>query len=157
MSNAPLRTAAVLVAVAALLPLAAAAAPKPFTGPASGWDHTVVTTPTAQTPRAEETWKKSDGELLVYLSDGALSYDDTVGMVKKNITDNGFKPSVDTDRKCDGRRAHEVEMMFGTTVVHQIILDDAPGLTKLTYTRPQGTPAAADMTSAINAYCGSGQ
>jgi len=148
------RAACALVALAAALPLAAAAAAKPFTGPA-GWDHTVGATATPQTPRAQETWKKSDGEFLTYLSDAGLSYDDAVGMVKKNITDNGLKASVDTDRKCDGRRAHELEMTFGTTIVHQIIVDDAPGVTKLTYTRPQGIQSAADIGSALTAYCGS--
>jgi hypothetical protein len=154
MPNAPLRTATALAALTALLPLAALAAPKPFTGPASGWDHTVGATATPQTPRAQETWKKSDGEYITYLSDGALAYDDTVAMVKKNITDNGFKTSIDTDRKCDGRRAHEVEMTFGTSVVHQIIVDDAPGVTKVTYTRPTAVAPAADVTTAITAYCG---
>jgi hypothetical protein len=157
MPHASLRAASALAALIVAVPLAALAAPKPFSGPASGWDHTVGATPTAQTPRAQETWKKTGGELLTYLSDGGLSYDDAIGMVKKNIADNGLKPSIDTDRKCDGRRAHELEMTFGTTVVHQIIIDDAPGLTKLTYTRPQGTPVGADVTSAFNAYCGSAQ
>jgi hypothetical protein len=157
MPNAPLRAISVLAALIAVVPLAALAAAKPFAGPASGWDHTVGATATPQTPRGQETWKKSDGELLTYLSDGALSYDDALGMVKKNIADNGLKPSVDTDRKCDGRRAHELEMTFGTTIVHQIIVDDAPGLTKLTYTRPQGTPVGADVTSTLNAYCGGTQ
>jgi hypothetical protein len=157
MLNAPLRAISALAALITVVPLAALAAPKPFAGPASGWDHTVGASATPQTPRAQETWKKSDGELLTYLSDGTLSYDDTLGMVKKNIADNGFKPSVDTDRKCDGRRAHELEMTFGTTIVHQIIIDDAPGLTKLTYTRPQGTPAGSDVTSTLNAYCGGAQ
>jgi hypothetical protein len=157
MPNAPLRTAAALAALAAFLPLAALAAPKPFTGLTAGWDHTVGVAPTPQTPRAQETWKKSDGELVSYLSDAALSYDDMVAMVKKNMTDNGFKAAVDSDRKCDGRRAHEVEMTFGTTVVHQLIVDDAPGVTRLTYTRPQTTPVGADVTSAITAYCGAAQ
>jgi hypothetical protein len=157
MPNRPLRTASALAALAVALPLAAPAAPKPFTLPASGWDHTVGASPTPQVQRAQETWKKSDGELLTYLQDAGLSYDESVGLVKKNITDNGLKTTVDTDRKCDGRRAHEVEMTFGTTIAHQILVDDAPGVTKLTYTRPQGTPLAPDVTAAINAYCGPAQ
>ena len=47
---------------------------------------------------------------------------------------------MDVDRKCDGRRAHEVEMPLGTSIVHQVIVDDAPGVTKLTYVRPVNTP-----------------
>ncbi len=157
MPNASLRAVSALAALIAFLPLAALASPKPFTGPAAGWDHTVGSTPTPQAPRALETWKKSDGELVSYLADSALSYDDIIGLVKKNMADNGFKASVDTDRKCDGRRAHEIEMTFGTTIVHQVIVDDAPGVTKLTYTRSQGTPVSADVTSAIAAYCGPAQ
>jgi hypothetical protein len=154
MLNASLRNATALVALTALLPLAALAAPKPFTGPTSGWDHTVGATATPQAPRAQETWKKSDGEYITYLSDAGLTYDDTLALVKKNITDNGFKPTVDTDRKCDGRRAHEVEMTFGTSVVRQIIVDDAPGVTKVTYMRPTAVAPSADVSTAITAYCG---
>ena len=148
----PLRAAA-LIALTALLPLAAAAATKPFPGPA-GWEHTAGATPTPQSPRATDTWRKSDGQLITYMSDATVSYDDIVGMVKKNIADNGFKPALDKDRTCEGRRSHELEMTFGTSVVHQVIVDDAPGVTKLTYTRNQGVPMDADVTSAIAAYCG---
>jgi len=153
MRPASFRGASALLALAAFLPLAALAATKPFPGP-TGWEHAVGATPTAASARAQETWKKSDGELLTYLADAGLSYDDTIALVKKNVTDNGFKASVDTDRKCDGRRAHEVELTFGITVVHQIIVDDAPGVTKLTYTRPSTVAPAADATGALNAYCG---
>lgn len=153
MTTTMLRAAIASVACAALIPLAAVAAPHPFTGP-TGWDHTVGSTASAQVPRAQETWKKSDGELLAYLSDAGLSYDDIIAAVKKNVTDNGLKPSIDRDRTCSGRRAHEVEITFGTTAIHQLIIDDAPGATKLTYARPQGTPFAPDVTSAIAAYCG---
>ena len=130
------RTATLIAAVGLSLPIAAAAAGKPFAGPA-GWDHVVAMTASAQSPRTQESWKKSDGELITFMSD------------------DGFKPSVDKDRTCDGRRAHEVEMTFGTTVVHQIVIDDAPGLTKLTYTHPQGVGPSPDATSTIAAYCGS--
>jgi len=141
------------LAFGAFVPLAALGASKPFAGPA-GWEHTVNVTATADAPRAQETWKKSDGQQLSYLADAALSFDDTIALVKKNVSDNGFKTSVDTDRKCDGRRAHEVELAFGGSLVHQIIVDDAPGVTKLTYTRPQSATFGADVTSALNAYCG---
>ena len=152
MPSFKLRTAA-LLALAAFVPIAALAATKPFPGLA-GWDHSVTATPTADAPRAQETWKRSDGQQLAYLADAALSFDSTIALVKKNVADNGFKLSVDADRKCDGRRAHEVELTFGESVVHQIIVDDAPGVTKLTYTRPQSITPAADATSALNAYCG---
>jgi hypothetical protein len=154
MRPASFRGASALLALAAFLPIAALAATKPFPGP-TGWEHAVGATPTAASARAQETWKKSDGELLTYLADAGLSYDDTVALVKKNVADNGFKTSVDTDRKCDGRRAHEVELTLGITVVHQIIVDDAPGVTKLTYIRPQTIVPAADATGALNAYGGS--
>jgi len=154
MTTAPLRAASALIALTAILPLGAFAAPKPLAGPA-GWDHTVGATPTPQVPRAQETWKKSDGQLITYLSDGGMSYDDIVGMVKKNISDNNLKPAVDKDRTCDGRRSHEIEMTFGTTVVHQIIVDDAPGVTKLTYTRPLGSPPSPEALGSLTGYCGS--
>jgi hypothetical protein len=154
MPSEQLRAATALFALAALLPVAASAATKPFTGPPSGWDHAVLATPTPQTPRAQETWKKSDGELITYLADGGLTYDDSVAMIQKNISDNGLKPSVNRDRTCGGRRAHEVEMNFGPTTVHQVIVDDAPGVTKVTYTRGQGTPASPDATAALTSYCG---
>jgi hypothetical protein len=153
MPTVTLRAATALIALAASVPLGAAAATKPFTGPAS-WQHNVALAATPQNPRASETWRKSDGEMLTYLADGGTVYDDTVAMVKKNITDNALKTSLDTDRKCEGRRAHELEMTFGTSVVHQLIVDDAPGVTKLTYTRNQGTPMDPDVTAALNAYCG---
>jgi hypothetical protein len=152
MNNRRIRAASALLALI-MIPVAAGAAPKPFTGPASGWDHNVAVAPSAQAPRALETWKKSDGEYLTYLEDAGLSYDDTLAAVKKNITDNGVKTTIDGDRQCAGRRAHEVEMTLGPSVVHQIIIDDAPGLTKLTYARPASTPAAADATAALTAYC----
>ncbi len=154
MPTTPLRAAPILVALVTLLPWAADAAAKPFPGPPSGWDHTVASTPTAEVPRAQETWRKSDGEVISYLADGTAAYDDTVGLVKKNVSDNGLKPSMDADRTCGGRRAHEVELTLGTSVVHQLIVDDAPGVTKLTYVRPAGSRAAADVTSAMSAYCG---
>jgi hypothetical protein len=133
-----------------------ACAGQPFAGP-KGWDHTVSATPTPQAPRALETWKKPNGEFLTYLSDGALSYDDVIVMVKKNVSDNGIKTDIDADRKCGGRRAHELEMILGATVVDQIIVDDAPGVTRLTYSRPQTMAKSADVTSALTDYCGASQ
>ena len=153
MPTSTLRASTALLALAVSLPLGAAAATKPFTGPA-GWEHTVGLAATPQNPRASETWRKSDGQLVTYLADAGTVYDDTLALVKKNISDNAFKTSTDTDRKCDGRRAHELEMTFGTSVVHQVIVDDAPGVTKLTYTRNQGLPMDPDVIAAINAYCG---
>ena len=154
MPTATHRAAAALTLFALARPIAVSAAAKPFVGP-SGWDHTVGATATPQLPRAQETWKKSDGELLVYLADGGLSYDDVVGQVKKNIADNNLKTAVDKDRSCGAKRAHELEMTFGTTVVHQMIVDDAPGVTKLTYTRPDAVKPGDDATAALAAFCGS--
>jgi len=153
MGTAPRLAATAFAASIVLLSFAAALAAKPFVGP-DGWEHSVGATPTPQVSRAQETWKKNDGELLVYLSDAGLSYDDIIAMVKKNIADNAIKTAVDKDRTCQGRRAHEIEMTFAPTVVHQIIIDDAPGVTKLTYTRPQGTSFSTDASGALTAYCG---
>jgi hypothetical protein len=147
------RIAVLALAAVTLLPQAASAAAKPFAGVA-GWDHTVSATPTPALPRDQESWKNSNGETVSILSDGALSYDDTIASVKKNFADNGMHPNLDKDRTCDGRRAHELELVIGTSVIHQIIVDDAPGLTKLSYTRAQGAPLAPSVASAITAYCG---
>jgi len=153
MPSVSFRAVSALLAFAAFVPLAALGATKPFPGP-TGWEHSVTVTPTAEVPRAQETWKKTDGEQLAYMADAGLSFDSTIALMKKNVADNGFKATVDADRKCDGRRAHEVELTFGSTIVHQIVVDDAPGVTKLTYSRPQSVAAAAEATSALNAYCG---
>jgi hypothetical protein len=153
MPSVSFRAASALLAFAAFVPLAALGATKPFPGPA-GWEHSVAVTPTAEVPRAQETWKKTDGEQLAYMADASLSFDSTIALMKKNVADNGFKATVDADRKCDGRRAHEVELTFGSTIVRQIVVDDAPGVTKLTYSRPQTVAPAADATNALNAYCG---
>lgn len=152
MRYAPFAVPATL-ALAALLPLAASAAAKPFTGPA-GWDHTVQTSPTPQVPRDAETWKQG-ADVLTLLSDDGLVYADSVSAVEKNIAQNALKPSVDKDRTCAGRKAHELEMTFGSSIVHQLIIDDSPGVMKLTYTRPQSAQMSADVTNAIAAYCGS--
>jgi hypothetical protein len=155
MSITRLRTASALIALAACLPLAALAAARPFVGPV-GWDHTVGLAATAQSPRSSETWHKSDGELITSFSDATLSYDDSIAAIHKNVADNGLKPAVDRDRTCGGSRAHEVEMTFGTTIVHQIVVDDAPGLTKITYSRPSGMSPSVDETTSVTAYCGAG-
>jgi hypothetical protein len=156
----PIGIGAVLALTVVIPALHAAAAPaaqsQPFAGP-KGWNHQVGATPTPQSPRAQESWKKDDGEFLGYFSDAGLSYDDVLAMVKKNVADNAIKTTVDTDRKCDGRRAHELEMSIGTSLTDQVIVDDAPGVTRLTYSRPQSTPKSPDVVSALNAYCGPGQ
>lgn len=152
MRTATLPAAATLLAFAAALTPAVSAAPKPFTGPA-GWDHAVVSTATADSPRSNETWKKSDGESIVLLGDGGLTYADQLALVTKNAAT--LKAAVNRDRTCAGQSAHEVEETFGTTIVHQILIDNSPGVTKITYTRPQTVQPAAEVTAALNAYCGS--
>ena len=153
MTRAPFRAAS-LAAIAVLFPLTALAVTKPFAGP-TGWDHVVAATASAQTPRAQEIWKRTDGETLVYLEDSTLIYDDVIGQIQKNIAENAIRTSIDKDRTCDSRRAHEVEMTFGPGVIHQIVIDDGPGVTKLTYTHATGAPASPDVLATIAAYCGS--
>jgi hypothetical protein len=150
----PSLRAVTLILIAALTPNAALAVTRPFTGPA-GWEHTVGATSTAALPRAQETWKKNDGEQLTYLADGGLTFDDMVGQVKKNIADNNMKPSVAKDRTCAGRRAYEIELSLGPSIVHQIIVDDAPGVTKVTYVRAQGMPPSAEVSAMFDTYCAS--
>jgi hypothetical protein len=152
-----MRTFSVRVAAlifAAFAPTAVSAALKPFTGPA-GWDHTVAATATPALPRSQEAWKKSDGEQLIYLADAGLAFDDMVTQVKKNVADNNMKPSLAKDRTCAGQRAYEIELPIGASIIHQIIVDESPGVTKLTYLRPQGAPPSPVVMSALEAYCGS--
>jgi hypothetical protein len=152
-----MRTFSVRVAAlifAAFAPTAVSAALKPFTGPA-GWDHTVAATATPALPRSQEAWKKSDGEQLIYLADAGLAFDDMVTQVKKNVADNNMKPSLAKDRTCAGQRAYEIELPIGASIIHQIIVDQAPGVTKLTYLRPQGSAPSPVVVSALEAYCGS--
>ena len=152
-----MRTSSVRVAAlifAAFAPTAVNAALKPFTGPA-GWDHTVAATATPALPRSQEAWKKSDGEQLIYLADAGLAFDDMVSQVKKNVADNNMKPSLAKDRTCAGQRAYEIELPIGASIIHQIIVDESPGVTKLTYLRPQGAPPSPVVMSALEAYCGS--
>jgi len=152
-----MRTTSVRVAAlifAALAPTAVSAALKPFTGPA-GWDHTVAATATPALPRSQEAWKKSDGEQLIYLADAGLAFDEMVTQVKKNVADNNMKPSLAKDRTCAGQRAYEIELPIGASIIHQIIVDESPGVTKLTYLRPQGAPPSPVVMSALEAYCGS--
>ena len=152
-----MRTFSVRVAAlifAAFAPTAVSAALKPFTGPA-GWDHTVAATATPALPRSQEAWKKSDGEQLIYLADAGLAFDEMVTQVKKNVADNNMKPSLAKDRTCAGQRAYELELPIGASIIHQIIVDQAPGVTKLTYLRPQGAPPSPVVMSALEAYCGS--
>jgi hypothetical protein len=152
-----MRTFSVRVAAlifAAFAPTAVSAALKPFTGPA-GWDHTVAATATPALPRSQEAWKKSDGEQLIYLADAGLAFDEMVTQVKKNVADNNMKPSLAKDRTCAGQRAYEIELPIGASIIHQIIVDESPGVTKLTYLRPQGAPPSPVVMSALEAYCGS--
>ena len=142
-----LRAAAALIAFVAL-PLVASAAAKPFPALA-GWDHT---TPHQSTGRLTESYKKGD-QLVTYLTDANLSYADQLAAVKKNIADNGIKPTMDTDLSCGGKHAHEVEMLLGITVYHQLLVDDSPGVTKVTYARAQGSSPANDALAALQGYC----
>ena len=146
--------AAILLAAAVAGPAAAAATPKPFSGPATGWDHTVLAPPGPTATHVQELWKKSDSEQIMYLEDSGLVYDTIIASLKDNISTRNLKPSVDRDRTCDGRRAHEVELTFGNSVVHQVIVDDAPGVTKINFTWPDGKTESPDAAKALIAYCG---
>jgi hypothetical protein len=66
-----------------------------------------------------------------------------------------MKPSLAKDRTCAGQRAYEIELPIGASIIHQIIVDESPGVTKLTYLRPQGAPPSPVVMSALEAYCGS--
>lgn len=135
--------------LAVLVPAIASAAPRPFSGPAN-WDHTVAAAADGS-PNHSELWKSGDGETLTLLSTSALSYDDVVATVHKNAAT--LHPSLDRDITCGGRRAHEIEMTYTSFVTHQLIVDDAPAVTRVTLIRPAATPAAPDVTAALDAYC----
>jgi hypothetical protein len=66
-----------------------------------------------------------------------------------------MKPTVAKDRTCAGRRAYEIELALGPSIVHQIIVDDAPGVTKVTYVRAQGTPPSVEVGTMFDTYCAS--
>ena len=150
MHTAFIRAAALTAFVA--LPLAASAASKPFPALA-GWDHTTPQLATPAPGRGYDTYKKDDQQVTV-LSDTGLVYADIVGAVKKNVSDNGIKTSIDRDFTCGTKHAHEIEMILGSTVYRQLIVDDNPGVTKVTYMRTQGSTPAADALGALTSYCG---
>ena len=137
--------------IAVSIPLAVSAAPRPFNGPAN-WDHTVATSADAASTTHSELWKSGDGETLTLLSTAALSYDDVIAAVHKNTA--SLHPAVDRDVTCAGRRAHEIEMTYTSMVTRQLIVDDAPGVTRLTLIHPADKPATTDVMAALQAYCG---
>jgi hypothetical protein len=143
-----------LFMLAALAPAAAAAAPKPFTGPGGGWAHTVLSSPSPTTSLVQETWKSGDQQIS-YFSNKDLVYETSLASVQENMATNDLKPSIDRDRTCDGRRAHEVEITLGPTVIHQVLVDDAPGVTKLNFIWPKNGSESPDAVKALAAYCGS--
>ena len=140
---------AALVA-ASILPVAAGATPRPFTGPAN-WDHAVAANSEGSTTHSE-LWKNGDGETLTLLSTSALNYDDVIAAIHKNVAT--LHPSVDRDLTCSGRRAHEIEMAYTSMVTRQLIVDDVPGVTRLTLIHPADKPATTDVMAALQAYCG---
>jgi hypothetical protein len=150
MKNAFSRVAA-LAALLLAVPLAASAAMKPFTGPA-GWDHTVETnSPTS----VLEIWRKGTTQSIAYLYNSAIVFDDNVATIKKNVADNSMKTTVDKTSTCAGKRAYTVGISMGPTYIEQLVIDEAPGVTKLTYSRPQSDSTPPEVTAALAAYCGS--
>ena len=144
---------AALAFAALAIPLAAGAAPKPFTGPA-GWDHHVTATPSPMSPRSAESWQRGDQSVsAVNASD--VVYADVIVAVHKNMTTNNVHPTLDRDMTCAGKPAHEIEMTLNGTTFHQLIVDEGTGAgtTRITYSRPQSMTPAADVTAALAAYC----
>jgi hypothetical protein len=140
--------AALLIAVAPV----AAAATKPFTGPA-GWDHTVE----SNTPASVlEIWKKEGSkQSIAYLFNSAIVFDENVANIKKNIADNSMKMTLEKTGTCAGKRSYTVGISFGPSYIQQLIIDEAPGVSKITYSRPDADSTPDEVTAAITAYCGS--
>ena len=138
-----------LLTLALLIPGIAAAAAKPFTGPA-GWEQS-ETPGTA--PKIKQSWK-NNGQQINFIYDGELKYEDVISMIKTNVSTNNIPTSINLERKCDGKPAYEVAMVFGKSYIRQIIIDESPGVAKITYVRPDDAQTPTDVTGAVSGYCG---
>jgi hypothetical protein len=142
--------AASFLTLALLIPGIAVAATKPFAGPA-GWEQS-ATAGTA--PKIQQSWK-SNGQQINFIYDGELKYADVISMIKTNISANNIPTSMNLERTCDGKAAYEVAMVFGKSYIRQVVIDESPGVAKITYVRPDDAQTPGDVTGALSGYCGS--
>ncbi len=151
------RLAIFLVSGLFALPLAAGAA-KSFGGP-SGWNHDVVAQ--GGGGRTQDVWKAPDAtEVLSVIADAATSFDDAIGMIRKNAIDSKLRFGLDKDLMCDGRKAHLFEMAMGDskkTLFNVTVVSDGSGMERITYSRPDGNRFSSDVKDALSSYCGTPQ
>lgn len=135
-------------------PLATEAA-KSFGGP-SGWNHDVVAQ--GGGGRTQDVWKGPDAnEVLSVIADTGTSFDDAVGVIRKNATDSKLRFALDKDLTCDGRKAHLFEMAMGDTkktLFNVTVIADGTGMERITYSRPDGVRFSSDVKDALAGYCG---
>ncbi len=139
------------------LPLAAGAA-KSFGGP-SGWNHDVIAQ--GGGGRTQDVWKApGSNEVLSIIADTATSFDDAIGVIRKNATDSKLHFGLDKDSTCDGRKAHLFEMAMGDskkTLFSVTVIADGTGMERITYSRPDGSRFSSDVKDVLSSYCGAPQ
>lgn len=148
------RLAIVLGCALLALPVAAGAA-KAFAGP-SGWNHDIVAQ--GGSGRTQDVWKSTDAaEVVSVIADTSTSFDDAVGVIKKNAIENKTRFGLDKDLTCDGRKAHLFEMAFGDskkTLFNVTVIADGAGMERITYSRPDGNKFSGDVKDALTSFCG---
>jgi hypothetical protein len=146
-----------------LAPSGAVAAGASFSGP-SGWSH--VAQPATDPTRKLDQWKLGGdatdaGQTVTYISDTSASYDDALGLIKKNFADNHIKPTVDADKTCQGKQGHVVEFMFGPAgkevIINRLLVPEGTGLVTITYSRAKDYGFDDDVKKAIDTFCSATQ
>lgn len=127
--------------------------------PPSGWTH-VDNTGTPDPTRTFDTWKQSSSpgsQTITVIKDTTTTYTDAVARVKKNFSDNGIKPSVDSDLTCQGQASHVFEFATGPDghqfVVNRTIVPITSGVITVTYVRSETQIFNDDVKSSITAFC----
>jgi len=127
-----------------------------FSGPA-GWSH--VTQTASDPSRQFQQWRfaADPPEILTVMKDTTTNFADAIATMKKNIADNGFKVTLDSNQTCQGRPSHITEFAFGpqghTTIINRLIVPQDDGIVTVTYTRGEGFNYDDDVKKAVAAYC----
>ena len=127
--------------------------------PPDGWTH-VDNAGTPDPARTFDTWKQSSSpgsQTITVIKDTTGSYADAVARVKKNFSDNGIKPSVDTDLTCQGQASHVFEFATGPDghqfVVSRTIVPLTAGVITVTYVRSETQVFNEEVKTSITAFC----
>jgi hypothetical protein len=127
--------------------------------PPDGWTH-VDNAGTPNPTRSFDTWKQSSSpgsQTITVMKDTTGSYADSVARVKKNFSDNGIKPSVDTDLTCQGQASHVFEFATGPDghqfVVNRTIVPLTTGVITVTYVRSETQVYNEAVKTSITAFC----